>query len=81
LSSERAGEMSLNFSVGTDGRLQLTANTPTGKQAQIIFSTGDMNDEQQAKLLAESPLPGEDGPQPSSPSGLFRGIKRLFGSR
>ena len=33
----------------------------------------------QAQLLAESPLPGEEAMRPSR-SGLFTGLKKLFGS-
>ncbi len=81
MQSERAGELTVRFSVSSDGRLTLTATTPTGKQADVQFSTADASDDVQAQLLADSPLPGEEGPTGSSPSGLFRGLKRLFGSR
>ncbi len=79
LTSERQGELNISFQVGADGRLTLTATTPTGKEAQVEFSTVEASDEVHAQLLAESPLPGEDAQ--TTPSGLFRGIKRLFGSR
>ncbi|PZR11382.1 MAG: hypothetical protein DI536_17280 [Archangium gephyra] len=81
MQSERAGELNVRFSVSSDGRLTLSATTPTGKQADARFSTADASDEAQAQLLAESPLPGEESPAQSSPSGLLRAVKRLFGSR
>lgn len=81
LEAERDGELNVRFSVSRDGRLSLTATTPTGKQLDVTFSTADASDDVQAQLLAESPLPGENSPTPSSPSGLFRGLKRLFGQR
>lgn len=79
LSSERAGELNVRFAVSADGRLTLSATTPTGKQAQVQFVTADASDEAQAQLLAESPLPGEEGARPTR-SGLFGGLKKLFGS-
>ncbi|MFZ5443613.1 MAG: Hsp70 family protein, partial [Myxococcota bacterium] len=79
LSSERAGEMTVRFTVSADGRLSLTATTPTGKQAAVEFATTEASEEAQAQLLAESPLPGEEVMR-SSRSGLFTGLKKLFGS-
>ena len=81
LQSERAGEMNVRFSVSADGRLSLSATTPTGKQAEVHFATSEASDAAQAQLLAESPLPGEDAQTRSSPSGLFGGLRRLFGPK
>jgi hypothetical protein len=81
LMSERAGEMNVRFAVSADGRLQLSATTPTGKRAEIQFATSEASEAAQEQLLAESPLPGEDEPGLRSKSGLFTGLKRLFGSK
>jgi molecular chaperone DnaK (HSP70) len=78
LQSERAGEMTVRFSVSADGRLTLSATTPTGKRADVQFATSEASEEAQARLLAESPLPGEEAMR--SKSGLFTGLKKLFGS-
>ena len=82
LMSERAGEMNVRFAVSADGRLHLSATTPTGKQAEMKFATAEASEAAQEQLLLESPLPGEDdGTRRSSPSGLFGGLRRLFGSK
>jgi hypothetical protein len=74
--------MNVRFAVSADGRLQLSATTPTGKRAEIHFATCEANEAAQEQLLAESPLPGEDeSGVRSSKSGLFTGLKRLFGSK
>ncbi|MFT3706759.1 MAG: TIGR02266 family protein [Archangium sp.] len=79
LQAERAGEMNVRFAVTADGRLSLSATTPTGKAATVQFTTNEASEEAQARLLAESPLPGEDATRPTR-SGLFTGLKKLFGS-
>ncbi|MFO0594203.1 MAG: TIGR02266 family protein [Myxococcaceae bacterium] len=79
LQVERAGEVSVRFAVSADGRLTLSATTPTGKQAEVQFVTMEASEEAQARLLAESPLPGEEANRPTR-SGLFTGLKKLFGS-
>ncbi|MDP1822959.1 MAG: TIGR02266 family protein [Archangium sp.] len=81
LQSERAGEMNVRFAVSADGRLHLSATTPTGKRAEIQFATSEASEAAQEALLLESPLPGEDDATRSSKSGLFGGLKRLFGSK
>lgn len=74
---DRSGDLALRFSVSADGRLLLTATTPTGKQAETVFATQEASDETTAQLLAEAPLPGEgDKPPASRGSGFF---KKLFG--
>jgi molecular chaperone DnaK len=75
-SVDRSGDLSLRFSVSADGRLLLTATTPTGKQADLMFSTQEASDATTAELLAEAPLPGESEKPASSRSGFFR---KLFG--
>lgn len=77
--AERAGELNIRFAVTSDGRLSLSATTPTGKQAAVQFATSEASEALQAQLLAESPLPGEEAMRPSK-SGLFTGLKKLFGS-
>ena len=74
--SDRPGDLSLRFSVTADGRLTLSATTPTGKNVEMTFATSEASDDVQAKLLAEAPLPGEDDVKAK---GLLIGIKRLFG--
>jgi hypothetical protein len=82
VASDRPGELTVKFSVAGDGRLTLSAATPTGKQAQVRFSTADAPDEIVQQLFADSPLPGEDeGARPAGGTGLFGGLKRLFGGR
>ncbi|MCC6335474.1 MAG: TIGR02266 family protein [Myxococcales bacterium] len=76
---DRSGEASLRFSLSTDGRLTVSATSPTGKETQLTFATPDASEAVHAELLAQSPLPGEVGPVTSSKSGLFGGIKKLFG--
>jgi molecular chaperone DnaK len=79
--SERAGELNVHFAVSADGRLQLSATTPTGKRAEVQFTTAEASEAAQAALLAESPLPGEDEAARPGKSGLFGGLKRLFGAK
>ena len=79
LLSERAGEMNVRFAVSADGRLHLSATTPTGKRAEIHFATSEASEAAQEQLLLESPLPNEEDVR--SKSGLFGGLKRLFGSK
>ncbi len=79
IQAERAGEMNVRFSVTADGRLSLSATTPTGKQAEVHFTTLEASDEVQAKLLFDSPLPADEAPR-AGKSGLFTGLKKLFGS-
>ncbi len=81
LQAERAGEMNVRFAVSADGRLHLSATTPTGKRAEVQFATTEASEEAQEQLLMQSPLPGEDDATRSSRSGLFGGLKRLFGSK
>jgi uncharacterized protein (TIGR02266 family) len=79
--AERAGELNVRFAVSADGRLQLSATTPTGKKAEVQFTTAEASDAAHEALLAESPLPGDDEASRPSKSGLFTGLKRLFGSK
>lgn len=81
LQSEKAGELNVRFAVSADGRLHLSATTPTGKRAEVHFATSEASEAAQEQLLLESPLPGEDDAARSSKSGLFGGLKRLFGSK
>jgi molecular chaperone DnaK (HSP70) len=77
---DRTGDASLRFSLSSDGRLTVTATSPTGKRAEATFASADAPDSVHAELLANSPLPGEDaGVRSSSGSGLFTGLKKLFG--
>ncbi|MBI5479866.1 MAG: Hsp70 family protein [Deltaproteobacteria bacterium] len=73
---DRSGELGLRFAVSADGRLVLSATSPTGKSAEMTFTTADASDEVHAQLLAEAPLPGEADPQQK---GLLTGLRRLFG--
>lgn len=79
VNAERAGELNIRFAVSTDGRLSLSATTPTGKQTAVEFSTTEASEAVQAQLLADSPLPGDEAMRPSR-SGLFTGLKKLFGN-
>ncbi len=74
---DRAGDLSLKFAVSADGRLFLTATTPSGKQADVAFTTQEASDELTAQLLAEAPLPGEGEKPPTSRSSSF--LRKLFG--
>ncbi len=72
---EKAGDLSVRFSVSSDGRLDLSAAGPGGK-ARITFSTADASDEIRAAILAAAPLPGEEE---AGRKGLLSGLKKLFG--
>ena len=72
-SVDKPGELLLRFSVSADGRLEV--GTP-GRKGLASFSTADASDEVRARLFAEAPLPGEAEAQST---GLFKGLKRLFG--
>lgn len=74
--ADRSGELGLRFAVTADGRLTLSATSPSGRQSEMTFSTSDASDEVHAQLLADAPLPGEEDPQQK---GLLVGLKRLFG--
>lgn len=74
--SDRPGDLSLRFAVTADGRLTLSATTPTGKNVEITFATREASDEVQAMLLAEAPLPGEED---AKAKGLLTGLKKFFG--
>jgi molecular chaperone DnaK len=76
---DRSGEACLRFSLSTDGRLSVSAISPAGKETHVTFATPDAPDAVHAELLAQSPLPGEVAPISPSKSGLFGGIKKLFG--
>jgi molecular chaperone DnaK len=76
---ERSGDMQVRFAVTADGRLALSATTPLGREAVVTFATAQASDEVQAQLLESAPLPGDDQRPASSKSGLFGGIKKLFG--
>lgn len=76
---ERSGDMQVRFAVAADGRLVLSATTPLGREAEVTFATAQASDALQAQLLASAPLPGDDQKPTSSKSGLFGGIKKLFG--
>ncbi len=78
--SDRAGELTVRFAVAADGRLTLSAATPTGKQAEMQFSTAEASDAVVEELLAQSPLPGDDDASRGG-KGLFGGLKRLFGGK
>lgn len=86
IQAERSGDLNVRFSVSADGRLSLSATTPTGKRAEVHFSTAEASETSVQQLLAESPLPFDEGEaagvasDPSN-SSLLGGIKRLFGSR
>lgn len=75
-SVDRSGDLTLRFSVSADGRLLLSATTPSGKQADVVFATQEASDEVTAQMLAEAPLPGESEKAVSNKSGFF---KKLFG--
>jgi molecular chaperone DnaK len=71
---DKAGELSVRFSVSSDGRLDLSATGPGGN-ARVSFSTADASDEIRKSILAAAPLPGEED---SSRKGLLSGLKKLF---
>lgn len=77
--AERAGDLSLRFSIGLDGTLELSALAPGGRPARLEMSTADAGEEARAALLARSPLPGE--PDVPAAGGLLQGIRKLFGRR
>jgi molecular chaperone DnaK (HSP70) len=76
---DRAGDAALRFSLTADGRLTVSATSPTGKQTEATFATADASDAVQAELLAQSPLPGDEPERAPSGSSLLTGLKKLFG--
>ncbi len=75
---EKSGEVTLRFAVSPDGTLELSATSSDGRRADAVMATVDAGDEVRSALLEQAPLPGEPDPQSS---GIFQGIKKLFGRR
>lgn len=78
VSCDRAGELSLNFSISPDGRLEVTAKPPSGKATASSFATAEASDEIVAGLLAQAPMP-EPSAGEAAQGGLLRSFKRLLG--
>ncbi|WP_225411004.1 TIGR02266 family protein [Stigmatella hybrida] len=75
---ERAGEAEFHFSLSQDGILSLETTLPGAKRQPAPLASGDLDDAGKEALFARSPLPSE--PE-ARPSGLFSGLKKLFGKR
>jgi molecular chaperone DnaK (HSP70) len=76
---DRPGEAQLRFSLSADGRLSVTAASPTGKQTEITFATADASEAVHAELLQQSPLPSDAAASATGKSGLFKAFNKLFG--
>lgn len=75
---ERAGEAEFHFSLSQDGILSLETTLPGAKRQPAPLAAGDLDDAGKEALFARSPLLSE--PE-ARPSGLFSGLKKLFGKR
>lgn len=75
---ERAGEAELHFSLSQDGTLSLAATLPGAKKQPVTLAAEDLEDAARDALLARSPFATETEPRPS---GLFKGLRKLFGKR
>lgn len=74
----RTGEVQVRFAVSSDGTLEVSATSTTGRKLVAAMSTADASDEARAALYASAPLPGEPDAQGA---GLLGGIRKLFTRR
>ncbi|MDY7228435.1 TIGR02266 family protein [Hyalangium rubrum] len=75
---ERAGEAEIHFSLSQDGILSLSATLPGSKRQPVPLVTEDLDDAARDALLARSPFATE---VEARPTGLFSGLRKLFGKR
>lgn len=75
---ERAGEAEIHFSLSQDGILSLAATMPGSKRQPVTLATEELDDTAREALIARSPFATETK---ESPTGLFSGLRKLFGKR
>ncbi|EAU66644.1 DnaK protein [Stigmatella aurantiaca DW4/3-1] len=75
---DRAGEAEFHFSLSQDGILSLETTLPGAKRQPATLLSENLDDAGKEALFARSPLTSE--PE-ARPSGLFSGLKKLFGKR
>lgn len=75
---ERAGEAELHFSLSQDGILSLSATLPGTKRQPVPLATEDLDDTARDALIARSPFAPETKERPS---GVFSGLRKLFGKK
>lgn len=76
--SDRDGELEVRFSVAADGRLSLSARTPSGRPTELSFDSSAADATALAQHLSLATL-GASKSTPAPPRGLLGGLKRLFG--
>jgi molecular chaperone DnaK len=75
---ERQGEAEIHFSLSQDGILALSATLPGAKRQPVTLATEELDDAAREALIARSPFATE---AEARPSGLFSGLRKLFGKR
>ncbi len=75
---ERAGEAEIHFSLSQDGILSLAATLPGSKRQPVTLATEELDDAAREALITRSPFATETK---ESPTGLFSGLRKLFGKR
>jgi molecular chaperone DnaK len=76
---DRAGEAAVRFALSTDGRLTVSATSPSGRETATTFAAADAPDSLKAELLAQCALPGDPPPRGPAAPRLLTGLKKLFG--
>ena len=78
LTADRAGELTVRFSLSADGVLEVTATSATGRELNADWSAAETADGEVEHAVAAATLPAEvraEGPS----KGIFGGFLRLFG--
>ncbi len=75
---ERAGEAEIHFSLSQDGILSLAATLPGSKRQPVTLATEELDDAAREALFTRSPFATETK---ETPTGLFSGLRKLFGKR
>jgi molecular chaperone DnaK len=78
LQLERAGEAEIHFSLSQDGILSLAATLPGVKHQPVPLATEELDDAAREALITRSPFATE---AEARPTGLFSGLRKLFGKR
>lgn len=76
--SDRDGELEVRFSVAADGRLSLSARTPSGRPTELSFDASAADATALAQQLSRATL-GAPKSAPAPARGLLGGLKKLFG--
>ncbi len=75
---ERQGEAEIHFSLSQDGILSLAATLPGTKRQPVPLATEELDDAAREALISRSPFVTE---AKESPTGLFSGLRKLFGKK